>query len=83
MTVWFLASVILMLGGLVPAAVIGSRQGPVDRLVGLEMTGAIAVLVMLTLTQAYGQSAYLIVPLILAVLSVTGVLVFTRLIGPR
>jgi hypothetical protein len=37
----------------------------------------------LVLTQAYGQSSYLIVPFVLAVLAVTGVLVYTRLLGPR
>lgn len=83
MTVWFVASLILLIGGLVPATLIGSRGGPTDRLVGLMLSGVIAVLAMLTLTQAYGQPTYLIVPFVLAVLSVAGVLVFTRLLGPR
>lgn len=81
--VWYVASLVLLLGGLVPATLIGSRRGPTDRLVGLILTSAIVVLSMLTLAQAYGQPMYLIVPLVLAVLSVAGVLVFTRLLGPR
>ncbi len=83
MTVWFVASLILLIGGLVPATLLGSRGGPTDRLIGLMLASIVGVLAMLTLAQAYGQSSYLIVPLVLATLSVTGVLVFTRLLGPR
>ena len=81
--VWYVASVVLLAGALVPATLIGSRRGPTDRLIGLILSSAIVVLSMLTLAQAYGQPMYLIVPLVLAVLSVAGVLVFTRLLGPR
>jgi multisubunit Na+/H+ antiporter MnhF subunit len=82
-TVWFVASLILLIGGLVPATLLGSRGGPTDRLIGLMLASVVGVLAMLTLAQAYGQSSYLIVPLVLATLSVAGVLVFTRLLGPR
>lgn len=82
-TAWYIASIALLAGGLVPAALIGSRKGPADRLVGLILASSVSVLAMLTLSQAYGTPIYLIVPLVLAVLSVTGALVFTRLLGPR
>jgi multisubunit Na+/H+ antiporter MnhF subunit len=83
MTVWYIASIALLIGGLVPATLIGSRGGPTDRLIGLMLGSSVSVLSMLALAQAYDQSSYLIVPLVLAVLSATGVLVFTRLLGPR
>lgn len=83
MNVWWLASVIMLCGGLAPACLLGCRESAADRLVGLSLAGGITVFIMLTLTQVYGQSAYLIVPLVLAVLSVAGVLVYTRLLGPR
>jgi multisubunit Na+/H+ antiporter MnhF subunit len=83
MTVWFVASLVLLIGGLVPATLLGSRGGPTDRLIGLMLASIVGVLAMLTLAQAYDQSSYLIVPLVLATLSVAGVLVFTRLLGPR
>jgi multisubunit Na+/H+ antiporter MnhF subunit len=83
MTAWYVAALVLMVGGLGPAVVLGSRRGAVDRLVGLALTGAVTVLVTLVLSQAFEQSSYLVVPLVLAVLSLTGVLVFTRLLGPR
>jgi multisubunit Na+/H+ antiporter MnhF subunit len=82
-TPWYLASIILLLGSLVPALLLSARHGPVDRLVGLSLGGSVGVLTGLLLSQAYGQSAYLIVPFVLAVLAVTGVLVYTRLLGPR
>jgi multisubunit Na+/H+ antiporter MnhF subunit len=41
------------------------------------------VVIMLVLAQVTGQSYYLAVPLVLAPLSVTGTLVFTRLLGRR
>jgi multisubunit Na+/H+ antiporter MnhF subunit len=83
MTAWYIAALLLMVGALGPAVVLGARRGPVDRLVGLALTSAVTVLVTLVLAQAYEQSSYLAVPLVLAVLSLTGVLVFTRLLGPR
>jgi multisubunit Na+/H+ antiporter MnhF subunit len=83
MTVWYAAALALMLGGIAPAFLLGSRGSPVDRLVGLELVSSTTVLTMLVLTQAFGQPSYLIVPLVLAVLALTGTLVFTRLLGPR
>ncbi len=38
---------------------------------------------MLALCQAFNQSSYLIVPLVLVLLSFAGTLVFTRLLGAR
>lgn len=83
MTLWLLAAVVLLVGGTGPALLLSCRGDAVERLVGLELAGAIGVLVMLVLAHAVGESGYLIVPLILAVLSVAGTLVFTRLLGPR
>ncbi len=82
-TPWYLASVILLVGSLAPALLLASRHGPVDRLIGLSLGGSVAVLTALLLTEAYGQMSYLIVPFVLSVLAVTGVLVYTRLLGPR
>lgn len=83
MTGWLVVAVVLLVGGIGPALLLCCRGDAVDRLVGLELTGAIGVLVMLVLTHAVDESSYLIVPLVLALLSVAGTLVFTRLLGPR
>ena len=83
MTLWIAVSVALLLGGVAPALWIGSNGDGPARLAGMELAGAVSVLVLLCLSVAFAQSMYLIVPLTLAVLAVTGTLVFTRLLGPR
>ena len=79
--IWPLAAGVLLVGGLLPAMIIAYRDHAARRLVGLELASATGTLVMLLLCQAFNQSSYLIVPLILALLSVAGTLVFTRLLG--
>jgi multisubunit Na+/H+ antiporter MnhF subunit len=81
MTVWPLAAGVLMIGGLVPAMIIAYRDTAARRLAGLELVSATGTLVLLLLCQAFNQSSYLIVPLVLALLSFAGTLVFTRLLG--
>jgi multisubunit Na+/H+ antiporter MnhF subunit len=83
MTLWIAVSAALLVGGMLPALWLGSRGDGPARLVGLQLAGAVAVLDLLCLSVAFGQSSYLIVPLTLVVLAVTGTLVFTRLLGPR
>jgi multisubunit Na+/H+ antiporter MnhF subunit len=73
----------MVIGGLGPGMWITARGSAVGRLVGLELVGVVSVVVMLVLAQLTGQSSYLVVPLVLAPLSVTGTLVFTRLLGTR
>lgn len=80
---WLISAVALMAGGLAPALWLACRRDPVDRLVGLELAGAVGVLVLLVLAQGLSRSSYLIVPLVLALLSFAGTLVFTRLLGRR
>lgn len=83
MTVWLVVCAILIIGGLVPALFLGATGDGVRRLVALELSGTIAVLVLMAFAHAVSQSSYLIVPITLTVLSVAGTLVFTRLLGPR
>jgi multisubunit Na+/H+ antiporter MnhF subunit len=80
MSGWDIATLALMVGGLLPALVLVARGGPVDRLVGLELGSAVSVLTLLVAIQGEGQSSYLIVPLVLVLLSFAGTLVYTRLL---
>jgi multisubunit Na+/H+ antiporter MnhF subunit len=75
------AALVLIVGALAPATLLGLRGGRLERLIGLQLAGAVLVPVLLLLTYGYGQTGYLIVPLVLAVLSFAGVLVFLRLLG--
>ena len=83
MTGYIVCALAMVIGGLGPGMWITARGSAVDRLVGLELVGVVSVVVMLVLAQLTGQSSYLVVPLVLAPLSVTGTLVFTRLLGTR
>jgi multisubunit Na+/H+ antiporter MnhF subunit len=74
---------VLMIGGMIPGLVLLSRGDAVGRLIALQLLAGLAVLELLLLSQGFGQSQYLIVPLVLAVLSFAGTLVFTRLLGRR
>jgi len=80
--VWIVAAAVLMVVGLGAALVFVSRGSSVERLVGLQLAGVVAVLVLIAVSEAVGQPVYLIVPLVLAVLAATGTLVFTRLLRP-
>ena len=82
MNPWLACGLVLAVT-LAPVAWMGARQGPVDRLVALELAGAVVTVELLVLAQAFAQSSELIVPLVLALLSVAGTLAFTRLLGPR
>ena len=80
MTGYEICAAAMMLGGLLPALVLASRGRPVERIIGLVLAGTVITLVMVLMGQITGQSYDLIDPIVLAVLSVVGTLVFTRLI---
>jgi multisubunit Na+/H+ antiporter MnhF subunit len=82
-TAYELAVLLLLVGGLGPAAMLGCRGTAPQRLVGLQLGGTVTVLLLTVFAQATGQSSSLIVPTVLAVLAVTGTLVFTRLLAPH
>jgi multisubunit Na+/H+ antiporter MnhF subunit len=83
MSAWLLGSIVLLLGGLVPAGWMAARGTPTDRLVGLEMGSTVTALELMLFSQAEGESQYLIVPLVLVLLSFAGTLVYARLLAPR
>ncbi|HEY5985631.1 MAG TPA: MrpF/PhaF family protein [Streptosporangiaceae bacterium] len=83
MSPWLAGAIVLLAVGLPAAGWIASRGAPVDRLVGVEMGTVIVTLELILFAQAVGQSSYLIVPLVLAVVSFAGTLVYARLLAPR
>ena len=81
---WLLAALVLLAGGLAPALLVASRGDAVARLLGLDLAGVVTCLVFLLLAQGLTRPSYVDLALVLAPLSVTGVLVFSRLLGrPR
>jgi multisubunit Na+/H+ antiporter MnhF subunit len=83
MNAWLLGSIVLLLGGLAPAGWMATRGSSLDRLIGLEMGSVVAGLELMLFSQAENESQYLIVPLVLALLSFAGTLVYVRLLAPR
>jgi len=72
-----LASAVL-LGSLVPCGVVCLRGGAVDRLVGLEMTGVVTTLLLLTLCEAMHRTPFVDLAVAMALLALGGSLVFVR-----
>ena len=77
MNAWLVAAAGTSLS-LIPCAVVCLRGGPVDRLVGLEMTAVCNSLVLLLLAEGFHQTLFYDVALSLALLSFGGGLVFAR-----
>ncbi|AMM31362.1 hypothetical protein SA2016_0672 [Sinomonas atrocyanea] len=80
---WAGAALAFLVVGVAPGLLLCARGTAIARLVGLELLGASAILAMIALSAAVNQSSYLIVPLVLAVLTATGTLVYTRLLTPE
>jgi multisubunit Na+/H+ antiporter MnhF subunit len=83
MTWLLLAALLLMAGGLGSALWLAARGSALERLAGMQLAGAVTVLTLLLLVQAYGPSSAVVLPLTLTVLAFAGTLVFARLLGTR
>lgn len=77
---WLVGAAVLLVLGMLPAVVVASRGCVLDRLPGLAMGGAVATLEMLLLAAGYQRTSYVDTALVLAALSLTGSLVFARLV---
>lgn len=82
-SLWAAAALALLIVGVAPGLLLCARGTAIGRLIGLELLGASAIMAMVALSVAVNQSSYLIVPLVLAVLTATGTLVYTRLLTPE
>lgn len=81
--IWLVAAGALLLAGPLPGLLLAARGDAPARLIGLLFAGTTTVMVLLAVAMAGGQSSYLIVPLVLAILLPAGTLVFTRLLRQR
>ena len=73
-------AIALLVGGLGPVLLMGAFGTALNRLVALEIGGALITLFLLVFVELSGQTYELIVPLVLAPLALAGTLVFTRLL---
>ena len=77
----FLVAATALLAGLLPLGIVAVLRRPVDGLVALELAGAITVLTLLCFAEGFHQSSYYTVPVVAAVATWTGGLVFARFLG--
>lgn len=77
MNPWILTATIAA-GSLIPCAFACLRGSPERRLVGLEMTGIVVIILFVLLTIGYGRLPFIDMPLTLAMLSFGAGLVFAR-----
>lgn len=77
MNLWLIAAAVLLFG-LVPCGIASFKGSPMDRLVGLEMTGIIASLLLILLAEAFGNANFYDLALAMSLLAFGGGLVFAR-----
>jgi multisubunit Na+/H+ antiporter MnhF subunit len=75
-----LAALLLLVGAFAPGAWMAFRGHPRARLVGLEFASVAATTALMVLSIAWQHDSNLIVPLVLALVTLPGTLVFTRLL---
>lgn len=75
------AALVLLVGVFVPGAWMACRGTPRRRLVGLEFAAIATVATLTVLAVAWHQDWTLIVPLVLALITFPGTLVYTRLLA--
>jgi len=77
----FLVAATVLIAALAPLILVASFRSPIDGLVALEAAGAIVTMILLCLSVGLGQSTFFTVPIIAAVASWIGCLVFARFLG--
>ncbi len=80
MNVWGIAAAAVSCA-LLPCADMCLRGSPERRLVGLEMASMIVTIAMVLFTVGFGRSAFIDLPVALAIMSFGGGLVFARFLG--
>ena len=77
MNVWLGAAIVLMAFSLV-VGLVTLRGDPYGRLVAFEMTAVLYTLALVCLAQGFDRDVYFTVPVVMAVLSFAGNLVYVR-----
>ncbi len=77
MNIWLAAAAAMMIC-LIPCGIVCFRGQPIDRVVALEATSTICVLILMLLAEGFGRLPFFDLALTLALLSFAGGLVFAR-----
>ncbi len=77
MNMWLIAATGMLLC-LIPTGIVCLKGKALDRLMGLELAGAIATTTLVMLAEGFGRIPFFDLPLTLALLAFSGGLVFAR-----
>lgn len=81
MTGFEICLVVLLVGGLAPALFLAAGGRPSNRLVGLELAGAVVTVAFFLIAMTTKESYDLVLPSVFTPLSFAGTLVYTRLLA--
>jgi multisubunit Na+/H+ antiporter MnhF subunit len=81
-TVWLAAAGALLVG-LVPCGLVALRAPIADAVVALELAGTVTTLALVALSMGAGRSSYLVLPMVLAIMTIVGGLLIVRVTGDR
>ena len=76
----WLSAAIALLPALIPGGIVLVRGDDLDRLVALELAGALTVLILVLLAQGFARSSFYDLALTLALLSFPAGLAFARIL---
>ena len=82
MNEWLVAATVLLVA-LLPCTALCFRGRPLDGLVGLEVAGVIATVVLLLLAEGFHRQPFVDLALVFAVLQFAGSLAFVRMLERR
>jgi multisubunit Na+/H+ antiporter MnhF subunit len=77
----FLWAATFLLLGFVPLVLVALRREPIDGVVALQLAGTLVVLILLCFAEGFHRSFEYTLPIVAAVMSWIGGLVFVRFLG--
>ena len=77
----FTVAATALVAGLLPLGFVAVRSRPIDGVVALQLGGGVGVLVLLCLAEGLHRSFLYTLPIVAAVVSVIGALIFVRFLG--
>lgn len=83
MTTQWLAAATVLIAALVPCGWVAWRRSALHGVVALELAGVLTTLALVCLAVGYQRSSYANVPLVAAVLTFVGGLIFVRFLDRR
>jgi multicomponent Na+:H+ antiporter subunit F len=78
MNEWLIASVVLLLGGLVPLTIAGLTRDVMAAAAALNIAGPVAALILLLLAEGFHRQPFVDLALVLAVISFIGSVIIVR-----